>query len=69
LYGYETWYHILWEKHRLKGFENREFKEIFSLQSGEVREGCRKMHDELRMTKINNLKNLLCRWRIYYNGP
>jgi hypothetical protein len=46
LYGRETWYLILREKHRLRVFENRALRRIFGAKGDEVTGGCRKLHNE-----------------------
>jgi hypothetical protein len=46
LYGCETWSLTLWEKHRLRVFENRVLKRIFGLKWDEVTGGWTKLHNE-----------------------
>jgi hypothetical protein len=46
LYGYETWYLILREEHRLEVFENRVLRRIFGPKRDEVMGEQRKLHNE-----------------------
>jgi hypothetical protein len=39
LYGYETWYLILREEHRLRVFENKVLRRIFGLKRDEIMGG------------------------------
>jgi hypothetical protein len=51
LYGYETWYPILREEHRLRVFKNRVLRRIFGPKLDEVTGGWRKLHNK----EIHNL--------------
>jgi hypothetical protein len=46
LYGYETWYLILREEHRLRVFENRVLRKISRPKRNEVAGEWRKLHNE-----------------------
>jgi hypothetical protein len=46
LYGCETWYLTLREKHRLRVFENRVLRRIFGPKKDEVTGEWRKLHNE-----------------------
>jgi hypothetical protein len=46
LYGCETWSLTLWEKHRLRVFENRVLRTIFGPRRDEVTGEWRKLHNE-----------------------
>jgi len=46
LYGYETWSLTLWEKSRLRVFENRVLGRIFGPKMGEVTGEWRELHNE-----------------------
>jgi hypothetical protein len=46
LYGCETWSLTLREEHRLRVFENRVLRRIFTLKRVEVTGGWRKLHNE-----------------------
>jgi hypothetical protein len=46
LYGYETWYLIVREEHRLRMFENRVLRRIFGPKRDEVTGEWRKLHSE-----------------------
>ena len=46
LYGCETWSLTLWEKRRLRVFENRVLRGIFGHKSDEVTGEWRKLHNE-----------------------
>jgi hypothetical protein len=46
LYGCETWFLTLSEKHRLKVFESRVLRRIFGPKGDEVTGGWRKLHNE-----------------------
>jgi hypothetical protein len=48
LYGHETWSPTLWEERRLRVFENRVLRRIFSQKRNEVTGGWRKLHNEKR---------------------
>jgi hypothetical protein len=54
LYGYETWFLTLREKHRVTIFENRALRRIFELKRDKVTRGRRK----LRNTDLHNLYSL-----------
>jgi hypothetical protein len=45
LYGCETWSLTLWEKHRLRVFENRVLRRIFGPKRDEVMEQQRKLDE------------------------
>jgi hypothetical protein len=45
-YGCETWSLTLWQKHRLRVFENRLLTRIFRRRKVEVTGGLRKLHNE-----------------------
>jgi hypothetical protein len=51
LYGCETLSLTLWEKHRLRVFENRVLRRLFGTKRDEVTGGWRKLHSE----KLHNL--------------
>jgi hypothetical protein len=51
LYGYEACSLTLWERHRLRVFENRALRRIFGLKRDEVTGDWRKVHNE----KLHNL--------------
>jgi hypothetical protein len=44
-YGCETWSLTLREEYRLKVLKNRVLRKIFGSKKGEVRGGCRKLHN------------------------
>jgi hypothetical protein len=46
LYGYETWFLALREKHELRVFENRLLRRIFGPKRDGVTGGWRKLHNE-----------------------
>jgi hypothetical protein len=46
LYGFETWSLTLWEKRRLRVFENGVLRGIFGPKRDEVRRKYRKLHNE-----------------------
>jgi hypothetical protein len=54
LYGCETWSLILREEHRLRVFENRVLRRIFSPKRNEVTGDRRKLHEE----ELHNLYSL-----------
>jgi hypothetical protein len=51
LYGYETWFVTLWDKHRLRMFENKVLRRISGPKKDEVIGGRKKLHNE----ELNNL--------------
>jgi hypothetical protein len=46
LYGFQTWFLIIGEEHRLGVFENRVLRGIFGPKRDEVTGECRKLHNE-----------------------
>jgi hypothetical protein len=46
LYGYDTWFLTLRERHRLRMFENTVLRRIFGPKRNEVREEWSKFHNE-----------------------
>jgi hypothetical protein len=46
LYGFETWFLILREEHRLRVFENRVLRRIFGQKRNEVTGEWRKLHNK-----------------------
>jgi hypothetical protein len=46
LYGCRTWSLTMWEKHRLRVFENRALRRIFQPKGDEVTREWRKLHNE-----------------------
>jgi hypothetical protein len=77
LYGYETWYLILREEHKLRVFEKRVLRRIFGPMRDEVTGGWRKLHNKelhnfysspsiIRMIKSRRMrwaKRVARRWR------
>jgi hypothetical protein len=45
-YGYETWYLILREEHKLRVYQNRVLRRIFGRKRDEATGGLRKLHNE-----------------------
>jgi hypothetical protein len=68
LYGCETWFLTLREKHRLSEFENRVLRRIFGPKRDEVTEGWRKLHNEelhnlySSPSIIRMIKSMKMRW-------
>jgi hypothetical protein len=46
LHGYETWFIILREEHRLRAFKNMVLRRIFVLKKAEVIKDSRKLNSE-----------------------
>jgi hypothetical protein len=59
LYGYETWYLKLKEKHRLRVFENRVLRRIFGSKRDDVSGGWRKL--QMRSCMVCTLHPVLLR--------
>jgi hypothetical protein len=71
LYGCETWYLTLREKHRLRVFENRVLRRIFGPKSNEITGEWRKLHnEELHIfysspNIIGQIKSRRLRWAVH----
>ena len=64
LYGCETWSLILREGRGLRVFESRVLRIIFGAKRDELKEECRKLHNE----ELNELKDLT-NIRVYQRPP
>jgi hypothetical protein len=68
MYGCETWSLKLWQKHRLRVFENRVLRRIFGPKRDEVTGGWRKLHNDelhnlyLSPSVIRMIKSRRMKW-------